>query len=547
MNREALYVEGTRGRLENRLYVVTGPERSDRQAAPETVLTQALSTPAAEQSATAELAAAMDDSDHPARLLHLYDEITAPERGTQLDEEFRARLEPADFNRYLHDPVSPVLHRAVRHTQLGGHDTAAVLDQITRGSMDRARSVASVLHGRLQDLRLPERQPPAPLAERLPEARTEGLARQAALMMDARTQAIGEQLAARPEPWLADRLGLPPQQPGALRDDWISRAGRAGFYRQAHSVTDPNVALGEKPANNPELLMLWEQAADVLEIRGQDYDVRRAARAALEGTVRAYTRAAGTAPPDMGRRLDYHRQLGAELERQAEEAEAGGNTRLASDSHSAAAEEARQAAELSTAQDSRDAWDRDHEAQRLAARAAHQELDRRGIAAEPEQQESESMTAWVRQFDKDIQAVSQALARQQSEAETAGQPWPPQPDKAPETEASRAEALAVLRRLQRNGYLPGLKLEEYEQQAQTSEPAQPELENDADKRIDSAIGQIHEAADQAAAAREALEQERSTYAVRVAREAQIQAEADHGWPTRQAEGNSAEADYELEL
>ena len=71
----------------------------------------------------------------------------------------------------MRDPVRPVLHRAVREVQLGGHDTAAVLDQITSGSMDRARSIASVLHGRLQDLRLPERQRPAALAERLPEAR----------------------------------------------------------------------------------------------------------------------------------------------------------------------------------------------------------------------------------------------------------------------------------------------------------------------------------------------------------------------------------------
>ena len=70
--------------------------------------------------------------------------------------------------------MRPVLHRAVRQVQLGGHDTAAVLDQITAGSMDRARSIASVLHGRLQDLRLPERQQPAAMAERLPEARGEG-------------------------------------------------------------------------------------------------------------------------------------------------------------------------------------------------------------------------------------------------------------------------------------------------------------------------------------------------------------------------------------
>ena len=107
--------------------------------------------------------------------------------------------------------------------------------------------------------------------------------------------------------------------------------------------------------------------------------------------------------------------------------------------------------------------------------------------------------------------------------------------------------MALLRRLQRDGYLPGPKLEEHQQEAQTPEAAQPGPDNDADKRIDSAIGQIHQAANRATAAREALEQERSTYAVRVAREAQIQAEAGHRWPARQAEGNSAEADYELEL
>ena len=120
------------------------------------------------------------------------------------------------------------------------------------------------------------------------------------------------------------------------------------------------------------------------------------------------------------------------------------------------------------------------------------------------------MTAWVRQFDKDIQAVSQALARQHAEIEAAGRPWPPPPETGPETEASRAEALATLRQLQQNGYLPELKLEEHKQQAQTPEPAQPESENDANKRIDSAIGQIYQATNRATVARQALEQGRTT-------------------------------------
>jgi AAA domain/TrwC relaxase len=554
MNREALYVEGTRGRHENRLYVVTGSEKSDRQAAPEAVLAQALSTPAAEQSATAELAAAMDDNDHPARLLYLYDEITARDRSTQLDQEFRVRLGPADFTRYMRDPVRPVLHRAVREVQLGGHDTAAVLDQITRGSMDRANSIASVLHGRLQDLRLPERQHPATLAERLPEARSEGLARQAALLMDVRAQAIGEQLAARPAPWLVDRLGLPPQQPGALRDDWISRAGRAGFYRQAHGITDPNIALGDRPANNPELLMLWEQAHRDLEIPADEVSVRAKSRAELEGTVHAYTRAAQTAPPDMARQLDHHRQQAAGLQRQAEQAEADGDAQLAGDSRAAAAEETRQANELNAAQDTRDAWDRAHDTKRLAARAAGQELGRRGIEPEPERREPESLTAWWQQFEVDAEAADRAISRQRQAAIDAGQPWPPKP--APTARTPDPQAHKVIEELRRDRSLPGPGPEQKEPQAGMPEPARPQPDPepeakpghkpDVSERIDASIRRIEEVGHRAAADAEAEQQERSGYAARIGQEAQYEAET-HLWPSSQAEDRSAEMDYEPEL
>jgi hypothetical protein len=555
MNLEALYVEGTRGRLENRLYVVTGPERSDRQAAPETVLAQALSTPAAGQSATAELAAAMDYNDHPARLLYLYGEITASERSTELDAEFKARLDPADYARYLHDPVRPVLHRVVREAQLGGHDTAAVLDQITRGSMDRARSIASVLHGRVQDLPLPSRQQPAALAERLPEARTEGPARQAALMMDARTQTIGEQLAARPEPWLVGRLGMPPQQPGGLRDDWISRAGRAGFYRQAHGITHPAVALGDMPANNPELRMLWEQTHRDLEIPAGEVRVRAKPRAELEGTIHVHTRAAETAPPDMGRQLGYHRRQAAGLQRQAEQAEADGDLQLARDSRAAAAEETRHADQLSAAQGTRDAWDRAHEAKRLAARAARQELDRRGIEPEPDRRESESLVGWWRQFEADAEAADRAIDRQRQPAIDKGQPRPPEPGatiRTPDLEAQR-----VIERLQRDGYLPGLNLEAKQPQAGTPGPAQPwpaperEAEPGSEihvsERIDASIRRVQQAGERVAADVEAQWQERSGYAARVAQQAQRETEAAYGWLSSQAENRSAEADYEPEI
>ena len=555
LNREALYVAATRGRQENRLYVVTGHESGERQAAPEAVLAQALSTPASEQSATAELDAAMDANDHPARLLYLYQEITAAQRAARLDEQFRTRLDPADYGRYRTDPVRPVLHRAVRDLQLAGHDTAAVLDPITRESMGGARSIASVLHGRLQHLDLPGRQPAAPWAQRLPEARTGGPARQAAMMMDARTRAIGEQLAVRPEPWLLGRLGPPPHQPGALREDWIGRAGRAGFYRQAHGITDPDVAVGDLPANNPELRMLWEQAHRDLEIPADEISARAKTRAELEGTVRAYVRAAETAPADLSRQLGYHRQQVAGLERQAEQAEADGDARLANDSRAAAAEETRQASELSAAQDTRDAWDQAHQDQRLAARAARQELDRRGIEPEPEPREPESLTGCWRQFQADAEAAERAIGRQHQAAIEAGQPWPPTPGAA--ARAPELGAQQVVERLQRDGYLPGPGSEHKQPQAGTPKPVQPPPKQDPEaeprsefgisERIDAIIRRVQQVGRRAAADAEAQQHERSSYAARIAQEAQYEAQTAHPWPSIQAEDRSAEADYEAEI
>src|ERR1700689_2021743 len=129
----------------------------------------------------------------------------------------------------------------------------------------------------------------------------------------------------------------------------------------------------------------------------------------------------------MSRQLGHHRQLTAELERQAEQAEADGDAQLATDSRDAAAQENKQAAGLSAAQDARDRWDQAHETQRLTARAARQELDRRGIEPEPEQRDPESLTRWWRQFEADAEAADRAIGRLRQAAIDSGEPWPPRP------------------------------------------------------------------------------------------------------------------------
>ena len=262
--------------------------------------------------------------------------------------------------------------------------------------MTGARSVAAVLHGRLQHLNLPERPPPTGWTAQLPEARAEGPARQAAEAMDERTRTIGEQHAARPQPWIVDRLGMPPAQPGALLEDWITRAGHAGFYRQAAHITDPNTAIGPRPEADPEKAAAWDHAARALNLDTAEHDIRAASRAQLERDVHAYAQAAEAAPPDMGRQIGQHRQAAAELARQAELDQAAGRHQDAAFSRAAATGETRLADRLQPAHETRARWERDHEPQRLAARAARQELNSRGIqpAPEPRQPDAEAADNW---------------------------------------------------------------------------------------------------------------------------------------------------------
>jgi hypothetical protein len=267
--------------------------------------------------------------------------------------------------------------------------------------------------------------------------------------------------------------------------------------------------------------------------------------------VYAYVTAAETAPADLSRQLGYHRQQAAGLERQAEQAEADGDAQLASDSRAAATEETRQARELSATQDTREAWDRAHQAQRLTARAARQELDRRGIEPEPEPREPESLTGWRRQFQAEAEAVERAIERQRQAATGAGQPWPPTPSAAART--PELEAQQVIERLQRDGHLPGPRPERKEPQARTPEPAQPQPEPEPgsqfgiSERIDASIRRVRQAGERAAADARAQQHGRSSFAARIAQEAQYEAQTAQPWPSTQAGGRSAEADHEAEI
>jgi hypothetical protein len=102
-----------------------------------------------------------------------------------------------------------------------------------------ARSVSSVLHGRLQRLQLPDLGHDVTGAQRTPES-APTVAHELAAGLDQRASALGERLAVSPEPWLANQLGvLAPHASPLLRENYARRAAAAAAYREAAGITDP--------------------------------------------------------------------------------------------------------------------------------------------------------------------------------------------------------------------------------------------------------------------------------------------------------------------
>lgn len=117
--------------------------------------------------------------------------------------------------------------------------------------MDRARSISSVLHGRLQWLTLPQLAGYDVTWAQRTSASPPAVARELAAGLDNRIRALGERMAASPQLWLARQLGVivPGASPG-LREDYTRRAGLAAAYREAAGITNPDQAVSLQPGGS---------------------------------------------------------------------------------------------------------------------------------------------------------------------------------------------------------------------------------------------------------------------------------------------------------
>ena len=313
LSRQSLYVGMSRGRETNTAHVVTGNtappgQQPYQQATPEAVLKNVMERDAGELSATEAIRQSQDWASGTGHLLSLWTAAARPAMHAEIDQHITARLTETEAWRYQREHSRQALHAALRATCLAGHDLHAVIDRITAAPLDGARSIASVLHGRLQRLRLPESGVPATWTQRTP-ASAPPAARELAEALDARAPELGHRHAANPEPWLIGRLGtLPPGASPLQCADYERRAGIAAAYREAAGITNPYQAISPTPHHgNPELEHMRREVIRELEYPDEAALWAGMDRGQLEAHTAAAERAHATAPPDVGRRTTAHR------------------------------------------------------------------------------------------------------------------------------------------------------------------------------------------------------------------------------------------------
>src|SRR5207253_2597723 len=237
----------------------------------------------------------------------------------RIDQAVRERIGERAFARYLNDPERPALLQTLRAHEIGGRRIEDSLDAITGRTLDGARSIAAVLHGRLDKEPAPARGQTRTWAERAPrDAPDQAL--EAARMLDARQAELGRQLAAQSPEWALRAWGVPPARAGALREDWERRAAVVESYREAAGITDPAQAIGPVPSGQAQLSEAFHASVLALELPGEQALLRAMGRGQLEAQVSAYERAEALAPRDVSaeRAAQAAREHQLRREREAE-------------------------------------------------------------------------------------------------------------------------------------------------------------------------------------------------------------------------------------
>ena len=416
LTREALYVAMTRGRSANTAHVATEPspargQEPMAQTDPLAILAEVLERTSSATTATEAMREAQAFATHSGHLLTMWSAAVRPEAYAAVDRAVRERLSPAEWARYQAEPQRPVFQRHVLGAVLAGAELDAVVEAATGRDFTAARSVAAVMHGRLEAVGYRPGQAGPIASDRQPEAlsvleggqrsagaeRThlepitwasqvpEGIKPEAAQLgqelgatLDARADELSHAQAETPEAWVLRTLGpFPADGSPALQADWLGRVGRAASYREAAGITRPDMPTGPAPQGHPELAAWHAQTLRDLEIRDEVAQMTGMSQGELEAHVAAYERVRVTAPQEVSAELRAERLAEADARARALELRAQGQAELAGQAEVRADADGLRAVELEGRAEVYMSWEKSTAAQRHQAELAAGELERR--------------------------------------------------------------------------------------------------------------------------------------------------------------------------
>ena len=266
LSRQALYVGMTRGREANTAHVVTGKTAPPghepyQQATPESVLASVMHRDADDLSATEQIRQAQEWAGGTGHLLNLWSAAIRQALYPDIDQQItrqahriRSLAVPA---RAL--PPGPPAAAPRRPARRARHQRAHRPDH---RRADGRRQVHLQRAARPPAAPRPARSSPAhdvTWAQRTP-ASAPAVAHELAAGLDDRARALGDQMAASPEPWLARQLGvLAPDASPALREEYARRAGAR--RRLPGSRRDHRPPAGRLPRPAPRQPRTREHAA----------------------------------------------------------------------------------------------------------------------------------------------------------------------------------------------------------------------------------------------------------------------------------------------
>ena len=513
-----------------------------RQATPESVLAGILQREDGDMSATEQIRHAQEWAGGTGHLLHLWSAATRPALYPDIDQQITARLTGSQAWRYQREYSRQALQQQLRAAQLAGHDIGALIDQTTAAPLDGARSISSVLHGRLQQAALPEPSHDVTWSQRTPRDAPE-VARELAAGLDDRIRELGERMIERSQPWLLKHLGvLAPGASPPLREDYARRAGIAAGYREAAGITDPGQAVSPQPHRaNPELDAMRSSTMKALVIPENPYATMT--RGELEARILDGERAQAAAPPEVSAQLRLTAQAEAEAWRQSADAAAAHDQAAAANAQALARQMVAEKTRLEAMNAAYEAWsDRTSTARDIAAQAKA-ELGRRGHAQPADK--PPTMAGWWRQFEADLDSMERAIVREHQAAIAAAGTSPGRRSTPHRPEPHKLRQLRPLRGSSATGTLPSPT------RTRRSPPQDPRRRDtqalarqhepcDRSARLDA----LQARADQAAhriAADNTKREARAQYTARLERQAHAQAEPA---AERQAEASDG---IEIEL